>query len=122
MGAFILAFWRETMIVSLIAFIYLASTFYVDRIKLERDLAQARYETVNTVLQNQSNKILENSETTKRIVQEEMEGLDSRLDRQSRQQRQQIEELLKTEIPDSSVEEIVQFLIETVDQLRWSND
>ena len=122
MGTFILAFWRETMIVSLILFIYLANTFYVDRIKLERDLAQARYETVSTVLQNQSNKILENSETTKRIVQEEMEGLDSRLDRQSRQQRQQIEELLKTEIPDSSVEEIVQFLIETVDQLRWSND
>lgn len=121
-GAFFVAFWREASIVALIVFIYLANTLYVDRVKLERDLAQARYETVSTVLENQSNKILENSEATKRIVQEEMEGLDSRLERQSNQQRKQIEELLKTEIPDSSVEEIVEFLIETVDQLRWTND
>lgn len=121
-GAFFAAFWRETSIVALIVFIYLANTFYVDRIKLERDLAEARYQTVSTVLETQSRQILENSEATKRIVKEEMQDLDSRLERQTNQQRRQIEELLKTEIPDSSVEEIVQFLIETVDQLRWAND
>ena len=121
-GGFLIAFWRETAIATLIVFMYLANVFYVDKIRLERDLAQSRYDTVSHVLETQSNKILENSETTKRIVQNEMSALDNRLNRQSREQKEQIEELLKSEVPDGSMEELMQFLIETVDQLRWTDD
>ncbi len=121
-GGFLIAFWRETAIATLIVFMYLANVFYVDKIRLERDLAQSRYDTVSHVLETQSNKILENSETTKRIVQDEMSALDNRLNRQSREQKEQIEELLKSEVPDGSMEELMQFLIETVDQLRWTDD
>lgn len=123
MGAFILAFWRETLILTLVAFIFLADAFYVDKIKLERDLAQAKYNTVSHVLENQSNQILENSEATRRIVTEEMENLQNRLDALTEEQRQQIEDLLKVEIPEDSLEDLIDFLIDLAEgDLRWSND
>ena len=122
MGTFLAAFWRETSIVLLVVFIYLANTFYVDRIKLERDLAEAKYGTISYVLEQQSNAILESSETTQKIVKEEMGALGERLERESNEQRQQIEELLKADIPDESLEALMEFLIKTVDDLRWSNE
>lgn len=122
MGTFLAAFWRETSIVLLVVFIYLANTFYVDRIKLERDLAEAKYGTISHVLEQQSNAILESSETTQKIVKEEMGALGERLERESNEQRQQIEELLKADIPDESLEALMEFLIKTVDDLRWSNE
>lgn len=122
MGTFLAAFWRETSIVLLVVFIYLANTFYVDRIKLERDLAEAKYGTISYVLEQQSNAILESSETTQRIVKEEMGSLGERLERESSEQRKQIEELLKADVPDESLEALMEFLIKTVDDLRWSNE
>ena len=104
-------------------FIYLANSVYVDRIKLERDLAQSRYETVNVVLETQSRQILENSEATKRIVREEMLELDRRLEQLNRDQQQQIRDLLEVEIPQDSVEDLMDFLIDLAsERLKWSDD
>lgn len=123
MSVILYTYWREFLILSLIMFIYLANSVYVDRIKLERDLAQSRYETVNVVLETQSRQILENSEATKRIVREEMLELDRRLEQLNRDQQQQIRDLLEVEIPQDSVEDLMDFLIDLAsERLKWSDD
>lgn len=122
MGTFILAFWKEISIALLLLFIFGANEIYVDRIKLERDLAQAKNETISQVLEDQTKEILEASKRTERIVSEEMKGLDDRLDKLTEEQKKQIEDLLEVEIPEECGEEFNQFLIDMVDQLRWAND
>lgn len=112
-------FWRELSVLGLVAFIYLANTFYVEKIKLERDLANSRVETIQTVLDAQIQRIKDSAERVENIVQSEMQTLDDRLDRLSNRQRQQIHDLLSVEVPDACSDDINDFLIRMIDELRW---
>lgn len=124
MGSAILAivkqFWRELAIVGLFLFIWGANEFYVEKIKLERDLAVSKKEQIEKVLNDQSQKILDAAEETKQIVQTEFSELDSRLDALSDEQKQQLEDLIDLEIPEGCGEELNEFLINVAEQeLRW---
>jgi len=122
MGTILLTFWREAAIGGLLLFIVLANQFYVNSIKLERDVAEANLSLTEYILESQSDKILQASEDTQNIVRDNMERLDTRLDRLTRDQRKQIEDLLKIEIPVECGEEFNQFLIDRAHELGWPDE
>lgn len=115
-------FWRELTIAGLLLFMVLANKFYVNTIKLERDMAELQAEIMKERLDNQSAQILKESEKTRREVLEGLSLLDTRLAEMNRDQKALIEDLLKLEIPVECGEDFNRFLIDMVDQLRWSSD
>lgn len=116
-------FWKEIAIVSLIAFIWGANEFYVERIKLQRDLAISQKETVENALERQSKEILEEAKRTRKAVEENFEELDDRLNDLSDEQKRQLEDLINLEIPEGCGEEFNEFLINVAnEELRWNTN
>jgi hypothetical protein len=115
-------FWRELAIGGLLLVLWGAHNLYysptITNLELRLELTQKELDKLNDVFLEQSNKILENSENTKQIVERGFTELDESLRNITKEQEIQIRDLLAIDIPEEC-DDINEFLIEVVDQLRW---
>lgn len=121
-AGFLRAFWREISIVGLLSGFWLFFQFIhspqIENLNLKLQIAEANLSQCERAFTNQSERIIEESENTAKIVIERFDRLELILSKLSDEEDEQIKDILDQEVPDSC-EELNDFLIDMVDRLGW---
>ena len=121
-AGFIRSFWREILIVSLLVGGWLGHSLYyepkIENLQLRLSIAEANVEQCQASFKDQTDKILEESEETKKVVTERFDRLEDILDNLRGSEQEQIQDILNDEVPESC-EELNQYLLDMVERLGW---
>jgi len=120
--------WRELTIVALASVIWLGHSIYyqpkVQNLELQVELEKAKTEQCQSNFEYQSNKILEQSKESKKIIEDRFSEIQEYFDKLDEQEQQDIEDIIDVNVPDASesCEELNDYLIEMTQRLRWETE
>jgi hypothetical protein len=122
-AGFLRAFWREALILALAVALWGTHEFYyspkIENLSLQLEVERGKLSQCQTAFNNQSNKLIEESENTNKLVTEGFERLEQILNDLSDKEQQQIDDIINQPVPESC-DELNQFLIDMVERLRWN--
>lgn len=121
-AGFLRAFWREILIISLLSSLWIAHEYVytpkIENLELRLAVEEGKLSQCQQAFTDQSDKIIEESEETKRIVSEGFSRLEEILENMQSEEKQQIIDIISEEVPESC-DDLNLFLIEMVERLRW---
>lgn len=121
-AGFLRAFWREILIVALLSSLWVAHEFVytpkIENLQLQLEVEKGKLSQCEQTLASQSERIIEESENTTRIVTEGFTRLEQLLNDLKEEEKQQIDDILDQDVPESC-DELNEFLIDMVERLRW---
>lgn len=126
MGRILLILWREVIIVTLLSAWWLAHTYYyapkIDNLTLKLELEKRDSEQCKIALDRQSDKILKESEETRKLVEYYFGEFDASLNEFLERERDQIKDIEDVEIPDVGEEcnGLNDYLMDMIEKLKWN--